>query len=115
MDNRLKQIADFYGIEVQAVKLAEECAEYSAAAIKVNYHVARLEYGSYTAFNSDHIYEELFEAREKGTKELADVLLVARQMEYLIDQRPELRTRIDKLMEAKVERQLKRIEEEKRK
>lgn len=40
---------------------------------------------------------------------------MARQMEYLIDQRPEFREKIDKLMEAKIERQLKRMEEEKAK
>ena len=66
MNDRLKQIADYYGIEIQSVKLA-------------------------------------------------DVLLMARQMEYLIDQRPEFREKIDKLMEAKIERQLKRMEEEKAK
>ncbi len=66
MNDKLKQIADYYGIEIQSVKLA-------------------------------------------------DVLLMARQMEYLIDQRPEFREKIDKLMEAKIERQLKRMEEEKAK
>lgn len=55
MNDKLKQIADYYGIEIQSVKLA-------------------------------------------------DVLLMARQMEYLIDQRPEFREKIDKLMEAKIER-----------
>lgn len=114
MNDKLKLIADHYGIEIQAVKLAEECAEFSAATTKILYYKAQIESGSSTKFG-DAIFGELFEAREKSTEELADVLLMARQVEYLADQIPELRAKINKHMEAKIERQLKRMEEEKRK
>lgn len=111
MNDKLKQIADYYGIEIQSVKLAEECAEYSAAGIKALYYMTLSEVNCSAVFDSDAIYAEHLKARDKSTEELADVLLMARQMEYLIDQRPE----INKLMEAKIERQLKRMEEEKAK
>lgn len=115
MNDKLKQIADYYGIEIQSVKLAEECAEYSAAGIKALYYMTLSEVNCSEVFDNDTIYAEHLKARDKSTEELADVLLMARQMEYLIDQRPEFREKIDKLMEAKIERQLKRMEEEKAK
>lgn len=115
MNDKLKQIADYYGIEIQSVKLAEECAEYSAAGIKALYYMTLSEVNCSAVFDSDAIYAEHLKACDKSTEELADVLLMARQMEYLIDQRPEFREKINKLMEAKIERQLKRMEEGKAK
>lgn len=115
MNDKLKQIADYYGIEIQSVKLAEECAEYSAACIKALYYMTLSEANCSAAFDSYALIAEHLKARDKSTEELADVLLMARQMEYLIDQRPEFREKVDKLMEAKIERQLKRMEKGKAK
>ena len=110
MKDREKQIADFYGLEVQAIKLAEECAEFAASSSKVFYYYSLLDDGSSTPVSRAGVREQFEIARE-----LADVLLMARQVEYLLDGEPELRAKIDKLMEAKIERQLKRVEEEKAK
>lgn len=34
LDEKIKTIADYYGLEVQLNKLAEECAEYAASSLK---------------------------------------------------------------------------------
>lgn len=115
MKDREKQIADFYGLEVQAIKLVEECAEFAASSSKVFYYISLLDGTSHAPISRADVHEQFEFAREENAKELADVLLMARQMEYLIDQRPEFREKINKLMEAKIERQLKRMEKEKAK
>ena len=115
MKDREKQIADHYGLEVQAVKLAEECAEFSASSSKVFYYISLLDDRSHTPISRAIVREQFEVAREQNAEELADVLLVARQVEYLLEGEPVLRAKIDKLMEAKIERQLKRMEEEKAK
>ncbi len=115
MNDREKQIADFYGLEVQAVKLAEECAEFATSASKVFYYYSLLDDRSSTPVSRAVVREQFENAREQNGEELADVLLMARQVEYLLEGEPELKAKIDKHMEAKIERQLKRMEEEKAK
>lgn len=115
MNDKLKQIADFYGLEIQAAKLAEECAEFAASSSKVFYYYSLLDDRSSTPVSRAIVREQFEIAREQNAEELADVLMVAKQVEYLLEGEPELRAKIDKHMEAKIERQLKRIEEEKRK
>lgn len=115
MKYREKQIADFYGLEVQIIKLAEECAEFAASSSKMFYYYSLLDDRSSTPVSRAGVREQFEIAREENAKELADVLLMARQVEYLLEGEPELRAKIDKLMEAKIERQLKRMEEEKAK
>lgn len=115
MKDREKQIADFYGLEVQAITLAEECAEFAASSSKVFYYYSLLDDGSSTPVSRAVVREQFEIAREQNAEELADVLLMARQVEYLLEGEPELRAKIDKLMETKIERQLKRVEEEKAK
>lgn len=115
MNDKLKQIADFYGLEIQVAKLAEECAEFNAAVFKHDYY-ENLRHG-YSNGRIDFavIAKKSIEAHDKMIEELADVLLMARQVEYLLEGEPELKEKIDKHMEAKIERQLKRMEEEKAK
>lgn len=115
MNDREKQIADFYGLEVQGIKLAEECAEFAASSSKVFYYYNLLDDRSSTPVSRAGVREQFEIAREQNAEELADVLLMARQVEYLLEGEPELKAKIDKLMEAKIERQLKRMEEEKAK
>lgn len=115
MNDREKQIADFYGLEVQAIKLAEECTEFAASSSKVFYYYSLLDDRSSTPVSRAIVREQFEIAREQNAEELADVLLMARQVEYLLEGEPELKEKIDKLMEAKIERQLKRMEEEKAK
>lgn len=107
MNDREKQIADFYGLEVQAIKLAEECAEFAASSSKVFYYYNLLDDRSSTPVSRAGVREQFEIAREQNAEELADVLLMARQVEYLLEGEPELK--------AKIERQLKRMEEEKAK
>lgn len=52
MNDKLKQIADYYGIEIQSVKLAEECAEYSAAGIKALYYMTLSEVNCSAVFST---------------------------------------------------------------
>lgn len=49
---------------------------------------------------------------EKTDEEMADVLLVSRQMEYLLIESPEYDEKITRLMNEKADRQLLRIKEE---
>lgn len=115
MKDKLKQIADHYGIQIQAVKLVEECAEFAASSSKVFYYISLLDGTSHAPISRADVHEQFEFAREENAKELADVLLMARQVEYLLEGEPELRAKIDKFMEAKIERQLKRMEKEKAK
>ena len=115
MNDKEKQIADFYGLEVQAAKLTEECAEFAASSSKVFYYYNLLDDRSSTPVSRALVREKFETAREQNAEELADVLLMARQVEYLLEGEPELKAKIDKLMGAKIERQLKRMGEEKAK
>ena len=35
LNEKIEAIADKYGLNIQSVKLAEECAEYAAATLKI--------------------------------------------------------------------------------
>ena len=87
-DERIKTIADHYGIKKQMRQLAEECSELAVEAS----HSAR-----------------------KGTtvriiEEMADVLLMIEQVVYLSGIAIE---DIDECISFKIDRQMKRIKEEK--
>lgn len=113
IEEKIKAIADHYGPEVQLMKLIEECAELTAAASKWQVYEAMMD--------KDHPEEYCRPKQESAEheirKELADVLVVARQMLYFMEQRdPALKDSFDEIryhMKAKCDRQLKRIEEEK--
>ena len=87
-DNRLKEIADYYGFTSQADMLTEEAAEFTVALNKLR------------RGNTDY-YDQIKE-------EVADVLVIAYQLRHLLGAEA-----IDKIIEEKVERQLGRIREEK--
>lgn len=53
-------------------------------------------------------------ASEAMFRELADVMVLCRQIGYFMDVHPQFKARIEELMEEKCDRQLRRIEEEKR-
>lgn len=86
-DLRIEQIAAHYGFTSQADMLCEESAEYMVA-------LNKLRRGSSDAY--DHIKEEV-----------ADVLIVARQLRYLLGYES-----IDKIIEEKLNRQMRRINDE---
>lgn len=86
-DLRIEQIAAHYGFTSQADMLCEESAEYMVALNKLRRGKA--------------------EAYENIKEEVADVLIVARQLRYLLGYES-----IDKIIEDKLSRQMRRISDE---
>ena len=87
-DERIKTIADHYGIENQMRQLAEECSELAVEAS----HSARIG------------------TTVKISEEIADVLIMMEQIVYLSGIE---RKDIDECMQYKLGRQMKRMEKEK--
>ena len=93
-DDRLKQIADHYGLDSQLDILQEELSELIQAASK------------YRRYGSVGIVEEI-----------ADVYIMLEQIVYLLDQkqpRVDVYDFVSLMIEKKIRRQLKRIQEETR-
>lgn len=109
-EEKLHRIASHYGLEVQLTKLAEECAEYAASQHKVEVYSTMMAIGH----SQKYCDAQLEEACEASAKELADVLVVAKQIELLLEDEPELKADIQRYMDEKLNRQLKRIKEEER-
>lgn len=86
-DLRIEQIATHYGFTSQANMLTEEAAEFTVA-------VNKLRRGHADAY--EHIKEEV-----------ADVLIVARQLRYLLGYEE-----IDRIINGKLDRQIRRIADE---
>lgn len=86
-DLRIEQIATHYGFTSQADMLCEESAEYMVA-------LNKLRRGNPDAY--DNIKEEV-----------ADVLIVARQLRYLLGYED-----IDRIINEKLDRQMRRIADE---
>lgn len=86
-DLRIEQIATHYGFTSQANMLTEEAAEFTVA-------VNKLRRGHADAY--EHIKEEV-----------ADVLIVARQLRYLLGYEE-----IDRIINGKLDRQMRRIADE---
>lgn len=85
MDERLKRIADHYGFTSQANMLCEESAEYMVALNKLRRGKP--------------------EAYANVKEEVADIIVVAMQLRYLLGADD-----IDKIIESKLDRQLDRID-----
>ena len=87
MDERLKKIADYYGFTSQANMLCEESAEYMVALNKLRRGKP--------------------EAYANVKEEVADIIVVAKQLRYLLDS-----DEIDRIISEKLDRQIQRIEAE---
>lgn len=87
-DHRIEQIAAHYGFSSQANMLCEEAAEFMVALNKLR----RGNPDAYAAVK----------------EEVADVLIVARQMRYLLGYED-----IDRIISRKLDRQIRRINDEK--
>ena len=87
-EEKVKQIADFYGLKNQLKQLAEECCELSVEAL--------------------HCIRER-EGTERVSEEMMDVLIMIQQIIYLLGDDVE---RLEKYAEFKLDRQLRRIEKE---
>lgn len=86
--DKIRLIAEDNGFPGSLNKLAEECAEYSAARIK-------------------YILSECNE--EKWISELADVMICIRQIEFHAERTPVLKAKLEEEIERKVDRQVGRI------
>ena len=87
-EEKVKQIADFYGLKNQLKQLAEECSELSVEAL----HYTREKGGT-----------------ERISEEIVDVLIMIQQIIYLLKYDTE---KLEKYAEFKVNRQLDRIQRE---
>ena len=87
-EEKVKQIADHYGLINQLRQLAEECCELSVEAL----HYTRERGGT-----------------ERISEEIVDVLIMIQQIIYLL--RNDVK-KLEKYADFKLERQLRRIEQE---
>lgn len=96
MDERIKTIAEHYGLNHQCNKLLEEMSELSVAI----YHVNR---------NRGQPVQVVAEGFDNFIEELIDVDILMEQIKYLLR---ELKDDMEKTRENKLNRQIKRIEDE---
>ena len=87
-EEKVKQIADHYGLRNQLKQLAEECCELSIEAL----HYTRERGGT-----------------ERISEEIVDVLIMIKQIIYLLKNDTE---KLEKYAEFKLDRQLSRIKKE---
>jgi NTP pyrophosphatase (non-canonical NTP hydrolase) len=87
MDERIKKIADYYGFTSQANMLCEESAEYMVALNKLR--------------------RGKTEAYANVKEEIADIIVVAKQLRYLLGA-----DEIDRIISEKLDRQIQRIKDE---
>lgn len=95
---KIKIIAEHYGYEAQSRQCIEEMAELMQA---INKLWRSIGYGQLTEKSFKECLENL-------TEEMADVQIMLWQMEYLLLSGQE----VNQMIEKKLDRQLKRIEEE---
>lgn len=115
MKTKLDLIRECYGFEAQLIKLAEECAEFSAAIHKRHYYERLVEESGDRGLDPMVMHGEHRAAEEKVWEELTDVLIAADHIQSFYMKMPWLRDTIASHWEHKVNRQLKRMEEEKAK
>lgn len=95
---KIKIIAEHYGYEAQSRQCIEEMAELMLAINKL-----------WRSIGHGQLTEKSFkECLENLTEEMADVQIMLWQMEYLLLSGQE----VNQMIEKKLDRQLKRIEEE---
>ena len=88
-EDKVKRIADYYGLKNQLKQLAEECSELSVEAL----HYTREKGGT-----------------ERISEEIVDVLIMIQQVIYLLRNDTE---KLEKYADYKMDRQLSRIRKEK--
>lgn len=95
IDPRIKQIADNYGAYNQKIQAVEECAELIQAIAKLNRASSN---------------EEWDGAEKDIIGEIADVEIMIKQLKYLMQLKE---SDIEQEIDKKLNRQIKRIEDEK--
>lgn len=107
MQEKIQSLADFYGLKLQICKLGEEGAELGAVIAK---KFVQLQTGQ-LIYKDELVTMRLLDQVDGAIcEELADVLLVAREIEYLMyAHHPEYAEYIENIMRQKADRQLERI------
>lgn len=98
---KVQQIADTYGYEAQREMLVEECSELIQAVQKLK-----------RADNSGDA-ERIDKATSAYLEEMADVSIMIEQMRYMLT--PRLTQELDSYITKKLDRQIERIEQAKKK
>lgn len=111
LQEKIIAIANYHGLENQLTKLSEEGAELAAATLK-GLGLLLKESKCSNPKKLERIRRKKKLAEEKAKEEVADVLLVARQIEYLMLSAPKFEKKITELMQQKAEREISRIKEE---
>ena len=107
LQEKIHAIANYYGMNVQICKLGEEGAELGAVIAK---KFVQLQTGQ-LIYKDELVTMRLLDQVDGAIcEELADVLLVAREIEYLMyAHHPEYAEYIENIMHQKADRQLERI------
>lgn len=93
MDERIKVLADYYGVAAQLVKLCEECEELTTAAAK--------QIAAPNKIMQDALLDNLI-------SELADVYVVSEQIKYLLG----IDERVQRVADYKINRQIRRMDQD---
>ena len=99
MDERIKTIADHYGLDHQCLKLEEECAELIVALKHLDANMHPIVSPSQTQKEIDDFLEEL-----------ADVKIMITQAEYFLEKRtPSYFEQYKRNIDFKLDREIQRI------
>lgn len=98
----IRKIADHYGFHAQSRQLSEECAELIVA---VNKYYRKCDKPTFTP--REHL--DIQHCVSNIAEEIADVTIMLEQMKYLLGI---TKNDVDKIIDRKLNRQLKRIDEE---
>ncbi len=110
-DPRLQEIASHYGMMIQMTKLAEECSEFAKEVTTALYCHLCAKTLDDRSVAREGIYGKAAAAHDNQYRELADLLVVTKEIEHLISRDEVLQERITKYMNEKINRQLGRIQE----
>lgn len=108
IEDKIKKIARHYGYEAQSRQCIEEMAELTQAINK--YWRKDLQCGKYPCNPWDGYMPDGSKEYQNILEEIADVQIMLEQMKFLLD--PLNVERIDDIVEQKLDRQLRRMEEE---
>lgn len=107
-DEKIKKIARHYGYEAQSRQCIEEMAELTQAINK--YWKKDLQCGKYPYNHWDGYMPDGSEEYQNLMEEIADVQIMLQQMKFFLD--PLNVDHIDEIVEQKLDRQLRRMEED---
>lgn len=110
LQEKIKAIADHYGFDIQILRLAEECSGYSSTINKLRVCIACTDVNTGKTKRKFKRLENVYS--DDCRKQLAVLLVITRQIEYLIKNDQSFNEEIERLMHDKANKQLKQIEDE---